>query len=168
MQLWATGDWQLHHNNMSTHASCFMQNFFLEKHQITQVTHLPLQPRFGTLRLLAFPKTKTTFEREEISDLQRDSGKYNRAANGDWENSVGPKLPDLKGTEVSLSYIQCFLYHVSSSINISIFHITWLDTFCICIYILYLQLNYKVLESGPISFMCVFNCLYNMRGKVSS
>ena len=35
----------------------------------------------------------------------------------------------LKGTEVSLSYVQCFFYLVSSSINISIFHITWLDTF---------------------------------------
>ena len=28
----------------------------------------PLQPRFGALGLLAFPKTKITFEREEISD----------------------------------------------------------------------------------------------------
>ena len=46
----------------------------------------PLQPRFGTLRHLAFPKTIITFEREEISDHQWDSGKYNRAADGDWEN----------------------------------------------------------------------------------
>ena len=30
----------------------------------------PLQPRVGTLRLLAFPQTKITFEREEISDHQ--------------------------------------------------------------------------------------------------
>ena len=30
----------------------------------------PLQLRFGVLRLLAFSKTKITFEREEISDLQ--------------------------------------------------------------------------------------------------
>ena len=34
----------------------------------------------------------------------------------------------LMGTEVSLSYAQCFLYLVSSSINVSIFHSTWLDT----------------------------------------
>ena len=27
-----------------------------------------LQPRFGALRLLTFPKTKITFEKEEISD----------------------------------------------------------------------------------------------------
>ena len=35
----------------------------------------------------------------------------------------------LEGTEVSMSYIQCFLYTVPSSINVSIFHIRWLDTF---------------------------------------
>ena len=37
-------------------------------------------------------------------------------------------MPTLKGTEASLSYVQSFLYLVSSSINISIFHITWLNT----------------------------------------
>ena len=37
-------------------------------------------------------------------------------------------MPTLKGTEVSLSYEQCFLYLVSSSRNVSIFHNTWLDT----------------------------------------
>ena len=40
------------------------------KHQITQVTQHPLQFRFGTLRLLAFPKMKITSEREKISDCQ--------------------------------------------------------------------------------------------------
>ena len=43
----------------------------------------PLQPRFGALQLLAFPKTKITFERGEISDHPWDSGKYNEAADGD-------------------------------------------------------------------------------------
>ena len=38
-------------------------------------------------------------------------------------------MPTLKGTEVSLSYVQCFLYLVSSSVNVSVFHITWLDAF---------------------------------------
>ena len=41
----------------------------------------------------------------------------------------GPKVSALKGTEVSLSYVQCFLHLLSSSINVSIFHITWLGTF---------------------------------------
>ena len=33
-----------------------------------------------------------------------------------------------EGTEASLSYVHCFLYLVSSSVNVSAFHITWLHT----------------------------------------
>ena len=47
-----------------------------------------LQPRFGTLQCLAFPKNKITFEREEISDHQWDLGEYYGAADGNWENCV--------------------------------------------------------------------------------
>ena len=39
-QLWATGDWQLYHNNASAYASHLMQSF-LAKHQIIQVTQPP-------------------------------------------------------------------------------------------------------------------------------
>ena len=45
-----------------------------------------LQP--GALSPLAFPKTKIAFEREEVSDHQRDSGKYDTAADGNWDNCV--------------------------------------------------------------------------------
>ena len=38
-------------------------------------------------------------------------------------------MPTLKGTEASLSYVQCFLYLLSSLTNVCIFHIMWLDTF---------------------------------------
>ena len=37
-------------------------------------------------------------------------------------------MPPLKGTEESLSCVQCFLYLVSSSINVSIFHSIGRDT----------------------------------------
>ena len=47
-----------------------------------------LQPRFGALWLLAFPKTKITLERGETSDHRWDSGKYNGRVGGDWENCV--------------------------------------------------------------------------------
>ena len=87
----------------------------------------PLQPRFGTLQLLAFPKTKITFEREEISDCQWDLGKYDSTADGNWENYLRSQDAYFEG-DASLSYVQCFLYLVSSSINASIFHSTWLDT----------------------------------------
>ena len=81
-ELWATGDWQLDHDNTPTHAKCFGKT---SNHPGDSAT---LQPRFGTLQLLAFPKTKSTFKREEISDCQWDSGKYKGAADGHWANCV--------------------------------------------------------------------------------
>ena len=38
-------------------------------------------------------------------------------------------MPTLMETEASLSYVHCFLYLVSSSLNVSICHSTWLHTF---------------------------------------
>ena len=49
---------------------------------------VPLEPRFGTPWLLTFPQTKITSEREEISEHQWGSGKYDGAADADWENCV--------------------------------------------------------------------------------
>ena len=74
-QLWATGDWQLHHNNMLAHVSRLVQSFF-EKRQNHPGDSALLQRWFGALQLLACPKTKITFEREEILDHWWDSGKY--------------------------------------------------------------------------------------------
>ena len=48
--------------------------------------------------------------------------KYDGAADGDWENCVRAQVTPLKGTEASFPYVQCLLYLVSSSINVSIFH----------------------------------------------
>ena len=85
-QLWATGDWQLHHDMVPIHASYLVQcSGDTSNHPGDSA---PLQPRFGTLWLLAFLKTKITFEREEISDCWWNSGKYDRAADGNWENCV--------------------------------------------------------------------------------
>ena len=89
----------------------------------------PLQPRYGALKLLAFPKTKITFEKEEISDHWWDSGKYNEEVNGDWENCVRSQGAYFEGDWGVIVLCTCFLYLTSSSINVSIFHSTWLDTF---------------------------------------
>ena len=66
-----------------------------------------LDPRFGALQHLAFPKTKITFEREEISDLQENTMEQLMATG---KPVWGSKVPTLKGTEESLSFVQCFLY----------------------------------------------------------
>ena len=57
----------------------------------------PLQPRLGTLQFFALPKTEITFGREEISDHQGDSGKYDEVADGDWENYVRSQGVYFKG-----------------------------------------------------------------------
>ena len=127
-QLWATGNWQLHHNNAPTHASHLLQSF-LVKHQITQVTQSPCSPDLAPCGFWIFPKQKSLLEGkgfQTISEIQESpTGQLMMIGRG----MSGPKVPTLKGTEVLLSCVQCFLYLVSSSINVSIFHSTWLDTF---------------------------------------
>ena len=98
----AASSWQCPHSCTTSWCRVFWQN--IKSHSAC------IQPRFGALQLLVFPKTKITFEREEISDHLWDSGKYDGAVDGDWENWVRFPRLTLKGTEASLSYVQCFLY----------------------------------------------------------
>ena len=84
----AVGNWWLEVSSWQRACSCITSHaeFFSETSNHPGDSAL-LQPRFGALKLLAFPRSKITLEREEISD-RCDSGKYNRAADGDWENCV--------------------------------------------------------------------------------
>ena len=80
---WLTASsWQRTHSCIISHTELFGET---SNHPGESV---PLQPRFGILWLLAFPQTKITFEREEISGRRWGSGKCSGAADGDWENSV--------------------------------------------------------------------------------
>ena len=128
-QLWATSDWQLHHDNVPTHASCLMQNF-LVRHQITQVTQPHYSPDLAHCNFWLFPKLKSPLKEnrfQTIGEIKENMmGQLMVIGRTVW----GPKVPTLKATEASLFYIQCFLYLVSSSINVCIFHFPWLDTFC--------------------------------------
>ena len=117
----AMSDWQLHHNNEPTHASCLIPSF-LAKHQIIQVTQSHYSLELVPCNFRLFPKIKITFEKEEISDHQWDSGKSKRAA--DWENCVRFQGAYFEGCWGVIVLRTMFL--VSSSINVSVFHITWL------------------------------------------
>ena len=102
---------------------------FLVKHQITQVTQPPCSPELVPCDFWLFPKLKSPLKGKRfqtIDEIQENTtGQLMTIGRTVW----GPKVPTLKGTEVSLSYVQCFLYLLSSSIHVSIFHIIWLDTF---------------------------------------
>ena len=47
LQLWATGDWQLYHDNAPTHAPYLVQ--FFDETSNHPSDSAPLQPRFGAL-----------------------------------------------------------------------------------------------------------------------
>ena len=70
------GNWWLAASSQQCTCSCitFHAEFFRETSNHPGDS-APLQLRFGALRLLAFPKTKITFEREEISDSWWDPEK---------------------------------------------------------------------------------------------
>ena len=71
---------------------------------------VPIEPRFDTLRLLTFPQTKSPLKGKRfqtVDEIQENmTGQLIVIGRIVW----GPKVPTLKGTEVSLSYVQCFLY----------------------------------------------------------
>ena len=94
----------------------------------------PLRPRFGALRLPPFPRIKIAFEREETSDHQRHSGKYDGAADGGWGNCVRPQGAYFEGDGGIIVLSAMFL--VSSSTDVSTFHIYMagrlLDGLCTC------------------------------------
>ena len=75
-----------------------------------------------------FPKLKSPLKkREEISDPWWDSGKYHSAADGYWENCVRSQGAYFEGDWGAI--VLCTMFLVSSSISVSIFQITRLDTF---------------------------------------
>ena len=85
----AVGNWWLAASSWQYSCSCITSHAeFLAKYKITLVRQPTYSPYFDVFWLLAFSKSKIASEREEISDCQWDSGKYNRAADGDWENCV--------------------------------------------------------------------------------
>ena len=114
-QPWATGGWQFHHNNMPVHESRleFFGNTW--NHPGTQPLYSPdLVPWDFWL----FPKLKSPLKGKRlqtIDEIQEDTmGQLMATGRTGW----GPKGPALKGPEAPLSFVQCFLCLVSSSVNV--------------------------------------------------
>ena len=76
LQLWAAGDWQLHHNTPD-HASHLVQGF-LVKHQITQMTQPLYSPDLVPCDFWLFPKLKSPLK-----------GKRFQTVNDNQENMTG-------------------------------------------------------------------------------
>ena len=107
--------------------SCLVQ-FFCDL-IITQVTQAPYSPELAPCEFWHFLKLKSPLKGERfqaVHEIQENrTGQLMVIGRIVW----GPRGLNLKGTEMSLSCVQCFLYLVSSSIHASIFNSMWLDTF---------------------------------------
>ena len=102
LQLWATSNWQLHHNNMPAHASHLMQNF-LVKHQITQETQTPSSPDLAPCNFWLFPKLKSPLKGKRFHTINEIQENMMRQLMAIGRTVWGPKVPTLKGIEASLS-----------------------------------------------------------------
>ena len=125
-QLCTTGDLHLHHDNTATHASRLMQSI-LAKHQITQVTQHPYSPDLAPCGFWLFPKLKSPLKGERFQTVDEIQENMMGAADGNWENHKRSQGTHFEGDWGVI--VLCTVFLVSSSINVSIFHVTWLDTF---------------------------------------
>ena len=131
----------------------------LVKHQITQVTHPSYSPDLVHCDFWIFPKPKLPLKGKRfltISEIQENTMRQLMAIR---RIVWGHKVPTLKGTEVSLSYVQCFLYLVSSSISVY-FSLHMAGYFLDRLYIFYLfKPRVGVANYGPESG-CLFFLLF--------
>ena len=138
------GNWWL--AALSRHAPVHVSHLvsFLAKHQITQLT----QPRYSSdlvpCDFWLFPKLKPPLKgkRYQILDEIKENTtgqlmaiptKNSAECFEQWkrclENYVRPQGAHFEGNWCIIVLHTMFLYPVSSSVSVSIFHITWLDTF---------------------------------------
>ena len=89
------------------------------KHQITQVTQPPYSPDLAPCDFWLVPKVKSPLKGRRFQTVDEIQENTTGPLMVTGRTVRGPKVPTMKGTEVSLSYVQCFLYLVSSSINVS-------------------------------------------------
>ena len=127
----AMGNWWLAAVSTRQHACLYIISpaEVFGENEITQVTQLPYSPDLVPCCFWLFPKLKSPLKGKRfptVDEIQENTtGQLMAIGRTMW----GANVPTLKGTEMSLSYVQCFLYLESSSRNVSIFHINWLDTF---------------------------------------
>ena len=126
------------------HISC---SFFV-KHQITQVTQLPYSPDLAPCDFWLFPKLKSPLKGKRIqtiNEIQENmTGQLMATGRTVWDSEV----PTLKGTKASLSCVQCFLYLVSPSISVSIFH-SWILSGCVCLCVHHLSFPKEAQDMYP-------------------
>ena len=126
----ATGDRQLGHDNMPAYASCLVQRFFV-KHEITEVTQPHYSPDLVPCDFWLFPKLKSPLRGKRFQTINEIQENTMRQLMANGRICEIPRCLLWRGLRYhcSMYNVSCIFYHVSSSTNVSIFYITWVDTF---------------------------------------
>ena len=116
----AMGNWWLAASSQQCSCSCITSCAeFFGKTSNHPGSSVLLQPIFCALWLLLFPKLKSPLKGKRfhtVDEIKENTmGQLMATGRTVW----GPKVPTLKGTEVSLSYVESFLCIVSPSISVS-------------------------------------------------
>ena len=88
--------------------------FVLAKYQITQVTQPHYSPDLVPCDFWLFPKLQSPLKGKRLQTIDEIQENTVGQLMAIGRTVRGPKVPTLKGTEVSLSCVQCFLYIVMS------------------------------------------------------
>ena len=125
----AMGNWWSAASSRQCTRSCNMSHTVFCKISNHSDDSAPYSPDLVSCDFWLFPKLKSPLKGKRfqtIDEIQENTmGQLMAIERTVW----GPKVPTWKGTKAPVSYIPCLLYLVSSLINVSIFHITWLVTF---------------------------------------
>ena len=100
---WLAASWQCTR-------SCITSRAELVKHHITQVTQAPYSPDLAPCDFWLFPELKSHLKGKRFQTLNEIQENMTGLLMEIGRTVWGPKMPTLKGTEVSLSYVWCFLY----------------------------------------------------------
>ena len=107
--------WLAASSQRCTRSRIMSRTEFLVKHQITQVTQCPYSSDLVPCDFWLFPRLKSPLKGKRFQTITEIQ-----------ENMMGQLMANAtvwgstwKGTEASLSYVQCCLYLVSSSIKVS-------------------------------------------------
>ena len=126
----AMGNWWLAASSQQHTCSCITScaEFFGET-STHQVTEPPYSTDLVPSNFWLFPKLKSPLKGKRfqtIDEIQENTTAQLMAVG---RTVWGPKVLTSKQTAAPLCYVQCFLYLVFSSINVSGFHSAWLYTF---------------------------------------
>ena len=92
----------------------------LEKHQVIQITQPLYSTELAPCNFYLFPKLKSPLKGKRFQAMGEIQENITGQLMVNGRTVWGPKVPTLKGTEVSLSHVQCFLYLLSCSINVCV------------------------------------------------